>query len=490
MFSAMKLIVVGAGGVTHALLSRLSEMWEATVVDLSESRLSGIETGRPLERMLGDGSSAVVLERAGLADADAVFAASNDDAVNLEVCRLARDAGVRRLVALLRSADYQERYRALEIPTVTPAEIGARAVESHLERRRVHSTAFADGRAEAIEFRVAPDSPVCGVALKDLHAKSYVVGAILRAGQLVLPHGDTVFKEDDLVTVVGAGSDFADIVRTFTSGEQRFPLDYGTSVAIPVADKAALNGTLDEALHLVRNSRATSLLSVHSDFAGLRDPAIAQHVKALVQHVEGRANGVAITARPVPGRPARALRTLPTDESIGVIVLHAPRGRGPRSVLAVHRATSLMRQTGRPVLLSRGTHPYKKILVPARRTPAGRAAIRAGIDLARIGDGSLRAVLLSEPGFIAGPGDPFEEQRTLCWLEEEAAVHGVELETVVRPGNPVRGLVELGGETNLIVLGVPRSRVHFSRARIPEMVARRSDRSVLFVPIATPKALD
>lgn len=485
----MKVIVVGAGGVARVLLARLSEMWEATVVDKSPERLERLETRRPLQRIPGDGSSGVVLERAGLSTADAVIAASDDDGVNLEVCRLARRAGVRRLVALVRDVKQAEHYRELEVPTIQPAQLAARAVESHLERRRVNSTAFADGRAEAIEFRVAPDSPVAGKSLRELHAASYVVGAILRRGRLVLPHGDTVLEEDDLVTVVGAGSDFAEIVRTFTAGEERFPLDFGKRVAIALDDRKSLEGCLAEAFHMVRNSRATSLLQVHRDPAALRDPAAAERAKKLLAHVAEAAEGVKLASRPVAGRPSQALKTLPRDESVGVIVLRGPRGKGVRATAAVRHAAGLARRTGRPVLLARGTQPYKTIVVPARHTAAGRAAIRAGIDLARIGGGSLRAVLILDPGFIAGPPDPDEERRTVAWLEEEAAAHGVAVEPVVRPGNPVRGLVEAGRDANLIVLGVPPRRITVVRARIPEMVARRTDRSVLFVPVGAKPAV-
>ena len=83
-----------------------------------------------------------------------------------------------------------------------------------------------------------------------------MVGAILRAGELVVPHGETVFEAGDLVTVVGASADFAEMVRTFTSGEGRFPLDYGKRVVLPVDGEGDLGSTFDEAVQLVRGSRA------------------------------------------------------------------------------------------------------------------------------------------------------------------------------------------------------------------------------------------
>jgi len=96
----MKVIVVGAGGTTRELLRRLGELWEIVVVDVDDERLCAAAAVRSIEMVNGDGSSRVTLERTGIAEADAIVAATNDDDVNLEVCRLAKRVGLLRIVAL------------------------------------------------------------------------------------------------------------------------------------------------------------------------------------------------------------------------------------------------------------------------------------------------------------------------------------------------------------------------------------------------------
>ena len=81
----MKAIVVGAGGATRELLRRLGEAWTVTVIEISEQRLRGIKEIKGIHAVVGDGTSRLTLQRSGLAEADAVIAASNDDEVNLEV---------------------------------------------------------------------------------------------------------------------------------------------------------------------------------------------------------------------------------------------------------------------------------------------------------------------------------------------------------------------------------------------------------------------
>ncbi len=71
----MKLIVVGAGGASRALLRRIGEVWEVTVIDTDQILLDEISGVRSVTTVLGDGRRREVLDGAGLADATAVVAA-------------------------------------------------------------------------------------------------------------------------------------------------------------------------------------------------------------------------------------------------------------------------------------------------------------------------------------------------------------------------------------------------------------------------------
>jgi nucleotide-binding universal stress UspA family protein len=373
-------------------------------------------------------------------------------------------------------------YRELGVTAISPAALGARRIELSLETRRVTSMAFAHGRAEAAEFNIAHDSPMNGKRIMDLPVRSWVVGAILRGDELIVPHGNTVLAAGDLVTVMGAGADFADMVKTFTSGESRFPLEYGKCILVALEDETNLEGPIAEAIHLARHSRASSITVVHRDPAGIRDENAASALSALIERTAELADGVEIRFKPVSTSPFRALVSLPLEESIGVIVVGVPERR-TLTGWRTRRAASLVRRTGRPVLLSRTSHPYRRIVVPARQTPAGRAAVRAAIDLARFSKGELQGAAIVDPVFISGPVAPVEARRAISWLEEEAAIHGIVVEGVIRRGNPVRQLLEVGKAADLVVLGVPGKR----HALVPHigvgrMVAQRAPRSVLLVP--------
>ena len=477
----MRLILLGAGGVTRELLRRLGDIWEPTVVDVDAARLDRLKAVHPARTLVGDGSSRIVLERAGLSDADALIAATSDDDVNLEACRLAREAEVVRIGAVARRPERFEDYRRLGVAVESPQALAARRLELSLESRRLASMAFAGGRAEAIELRIAPDSPVRGRKLRDLAAESYIVGVILRGDELIVPHGETVLEAGDLVTIVGRGAEFAEIVRTFTGGTGRFPMDYGKRIAVALAGEPAEDVAVREALDLVRNTRASALVLVHRDPDRLRDPTRAGEVRTWLEQIEAAAGGVELRPRPIRGSVIAALLELPSRESIGTLVLEGGAGRAAART-AASRAVRAVRRSGTPVLLARGSQPYRRIVVPARRTSAGRAAARAAIDLARFHGAPIEAISVTDPEFLAGSGAAVEARHAIAVIEEEAAVLGVAVHGAIERGNPVIRLLERAREGDLLVVAVPRApRTRFGRELV-RLLAARWPRSVLLVP--------
>lgn len=477
----MKAIVVGAGGATRDLLRRLADLWDVTVVDTDEQLLELASSVRKIGVVHGDGSSRVTLERAGLADADAVVAATSDDEINLEICRLALRAGMLRVSAVAANPERLPDYRELGISAFSPDSLTARQVEITLEPRRIASTAFADGRAEAIEFRIAPDSPVRGMALKDLHSASWLVAAILRSGELIVPHGDTVIEAGDLVTVVGAAADFSLIVRTFTSGEARFPIDGGKGVAVTADAPLDAQTRVGEAAALTRASVAEVVVVAHPPAdAAAEDPSEHQE---LLEAIEQATDGVDVKLRPLAGSAGKRIATLLESESVGVIVVQAPApGRLQR--IRVVRALRQAVKWGRPVLFARGTHPYATIVAPARETAPGEAAARAAIDIAGVSKGSVTALAVVPPVFLTGSDGRDAGMRALARMREEAAVLEVPVRRLLRQGNPVRVLASVAEGADLVVLGTPSARTSLFRPGIVGHVLERVECSVLVVPPA------
>lgn len=473
----MRVIVVGAGGTGGELVRRLGARWEVVLVDTDPNRLEIAGSEREAELVTGDGSSAVVLDRAGLGEAAAVVAATPDDDANLEIIKLALDVGVARVVGVAGDPRRVDDYRALGVPVYSPNRLAARNVELELEPRRVASSAFAGGKAEAIELHIAPDAAVAGRTLGDLHSKTWVVAAVLRDDRLIVPHGDTVLEAGDRVTVVGAAADYGSIVETFTAGVSTFPLSFGRKVAVGYPGEVA-SPILDEAARMVRDSRAEVLVVVVS--RGVEDdeedPGVAIGIH------EGEVDVEVFSAS---GEQSDGLISLAEEQSIGVMVVP---GIDPSEKLGARlRMVRLLKAHSAagevPLLLARAVAPYTEVVVPARRTRAGEAAARAAIDLAGGTGTPLVGVAAVAPAFVATRTDTLEEANlAMAWLREEAAVHGLDVERRVHQGNPVRVMADQVGPTSLLVVGAPPLPAGVFRLGIAGLAAARVPASVLLVP--------
>ncbi len=463
----MKVIVVGAGGTARELLRRLGEAWDVTLVDTDTDRLKLAAAVRPFTSIEGDGSSPVVLAEAGLATADALVACTNNDAVNLAACKEALEANVFRVGAMAADPERVIDYQNLGITAHSPDSLAARWLELDLEPRRVASMAFAGGRAEAIELEVGSDSPVAGKVLRDLPISDWLIGVIYRDNELIIPHGDDVLKVGDRVTVVGPSTKFGEIIALFTSGQAKFPLEYGSLVVVPLRGIEDLETVFGEAVYLARNSLAKGLMVVFRE---------GEDSIELLERASRLAPGVEVNFHEVRGKPADHLAEVASDVG-GVIVTRPLSSRPAWLPLSQAKESRLAYETGVPVLIARGTYPYREILVPARPTAAGRAAIRAAIDLARLTKAELTGLAVVDATFIAGPDVADDARAAAARLKEQAAGQGVSVRRKVRRGNPIRVFLEF--TTDLIVLGMRQRSVG---VKIAEHIARDATSSVLLVP--------
>ncbi len=475
----MRLIVVGAGGSARALLRRIGEVWEVTVVDTDQSLLAEIAAVRTVTTVVGDGTRPEVLAEAGLAGAAAVVAAHNDDEVNLAVCRVAGDKGV-LATAVVAEPERLDDYRRIDVAAFSPDNLAARRVVSLLERRREFSAAIAGGLAEGVDFRVLADSPVRGSALRDVTHEGWLIVSVVRNGEMIVPHGGTVLETDDLVTVVGSAEAHPAIVAAFTSGIARFPTDFGTSVGVALNDESDLAGPVAEAVELAAISAAESVTLIHR--IG-EDDAEQKRGEALIEAVIASNRDVPVRTRGISGNPDDAVLGWPLDGAVGLVVVPTQGKRGPIGRRRVGEVCRAAVSRGRPVLFSRGEAGYQRIVVPARDTPAGWAAARSAIDLGAHTGLPLTTLAVVPPLFIAGDEARDDGARAAARLQDEAAVQGVSVRSIIEQGNPVRVIESHLDTASLLVLGLSGRRLRTLVPGITGHLARRAAGSVLVVPV-------
>jgi trk system potassium uptake protein len=148
-----------------------------------------------------------VLERAGVARADALVAVTSGDNSNVVAARVARDAyRVPRVIARIHDPRRAALYEELGIVTVSSTDWAMRKVRDYLEHRTLkEETSF--GRGEVSLLRLELPQHLVDRSVADLEDGGLRVVSITRRGGAFVPDLATVLVEGDVVRVsVAAGA--------------------------------------------------------------------------------------------------------------------------------------------------------------------------------------------------------------------------------------------------------------------------------------------
>ena len=223
----MNIIVVGAGEIGRYMAQSLSEESHSiTVIESNEGVATDLEhliDGRVLQ---GDGTSINMLLEAGAPEAELFMALTADNNVNLVASSMAKKLGAAKVVSRVHPGLQREEWlfdsRAhFGIDYMFSSERLA-AVELSKFIRNPDSLVveeLARGHIELQQVRVSSSSESRGKTLKDLDFPSRVrVGAIMRAGDSLVPSADETLKAGDVVTLFGEPKRLHDVILRLNRG--------------------------------------------------------------------------------------------------------------------------------------------------------------------------------------------------------------------------------------------------------------------------------
>jgi Trk K+ transport system NAD-binding subunit len=227
----MKVLIIGAGKTACELLRRLGKFWDVTLVDKSDKRFPYFKDMKSVKNLiLGDASSNIVLQKAEIDKTDFFVAVTNRDEINFEACVLAQRHKVKNIISMINDSDNLQKFRELGVRVICGSYIVAHQIEIFLESPMMLINSIGEGRGEVLEIKALRNSPAVGKSLRDIRPKDWLVGAIYRKGEIIIPRGDTTIQKDDLITIVGHSSLFKTISKLFTLDVPKFPLEYGRNI--------------------------------------------------------------------------------------------------------------------------------------------------------------------------------------------------------------------------------------------------------------------
>lgn len=199
-----RIIVAGGGNIGLRLASALEHDYNVKVIEFSAER--GQYLAEYLNKAVvlqGQAANRELLLEENIDKTDVFLAVTNDDEVNIMASLLAKRLGARKVMTLIANPVYADLMQGSEIDiAISPQQATTSSLLSHVRRGdtlKVHS--LRRGVAEAMEIVArgdAKNSKVVGRAIEDIRLPpGATIGALVRNGQVIITHHDTVIEQDD-----------------------------------------------------------------------------------------------------------------------------------------------------------------------------------------------------------------------------------------------------------------------------------------------------
>lgn len=209
----MRIIVMGGGEVGYALARKLAAKHQVFVIDHSPEVGERFET-LDVEFVEGSGTSADVLRRARVQQADLCIACTGQDEVNIVACSIATGLGAADTICFVSNddllspvggGDTLRQHFGIGRLVWPEAQLAADIERIIGAPGAIDAEIFAGGAIQLLEYRLKDGSALAGAAIHTLGMPHGVlIVAAKRGDALTIPTGTTILETGDKIIVMGA----------------------------------------------------------------------------------------------------------------------------------------------------------------------------------------------------------------------------------------------------------------------------------------------
>ncbi len=470
----MRVLICGAGDTTSQLLKQMGENWEVVLIDPEKERLQDFVAAHPCIQRIqaGDASSPVVLEDAGLENADYVLALTGSDKVNLAIAEHARKKEVGAVLALAHEQLDVQAFRDLGARVILPGRVLAQNIYHYLQDPRIKVHPLDITEAEVVEIDAADHFALVGRRISALVNAEWRIVALYREGRILFPEPDMRVGKTDRLIILGQRDVFNNVCSLMECGLPHFPLTYGQTLVIQLPEGSGVQEVLQEGLYVTQNTRVQKVRVVAPEDTAPGQTMFDQWPQSRLPRVETYS----------AEEDLRVLHRVCQAQNTG-LVLRPPLVGSWADIFKRPPHVELAHSLGCPLLLGRGAKSYERIAVAFNGSSVAVAGMEVAIDVARQTGGTIEAIVVQESDVVQGPGGGEWVDDVLASLRELAHVHKIAIAEQLREGNPVREIVAAAAESDVVVMGCSRAQKRLLTPNIPELVTRRTKGSVLLVPV-------
>ncbi len=215
------LIIGGSRIALYLALLLQKNNYKVTIIESNPERCSELNELLPKTTIInGDGTDTRILEEEGIYNTDAVICLTGMDEENIIISMFANKINVPKVITKINRPYFANMIGVIDsIPTVTPKEISANRIVSHI--RAMNNTRgsnvitlykLVEGKVEALEFIAKNDSKVLNTPLSKLAIKQNVlIAGIINKNEVIIPNGNSIIEEGNHVIVVTTNSSLDDL---------------------------------------------------------------------------------------------------------------------------------------------------------------------------------------------------------------------------------------------------------------------------------------
>lgn len=199
-------MIFGGGNLGYYLADILSKD-HISVILIEKDKERCRELSEKLNNVLiihGDGTDIHLLEEERLSSMDVFIGVTGFDEENLLMGLMAKQSGVSKTISKISRPNYTKIIDRLGIDVaINPIYITASDILKYIRGGKIVSISLLlGGDGEVTEIIIGNDLAIIGKKLKELKlAKGIIIGAIVRAGNVIIPNGESTIEANDRIVV-------------------------------------------------------------------------------------------------------------------------------------------------------------------------------------------------------------------------------------------------------------------------------------------------
>ena len=220
-------MLIGGGRIAYYLAKQLVEAGlDVKIIESDPARCEELSVLLPKAEILcGDGTNEAFLRKCGIETTGAVAALTGIDEENVLIGMYIRKTWPKvKVITKVNRTSFQSIIDSMDLGSVFNPRNSAsnlicryvRAMQNSVGSKVETLYKLLSGRVEALEFRAAEGSPVCGTPLSTLRLKrNILIGSIDRGGKVIIPSGQDTIEPGDtviVITTITGLSDLSDIL--------------------------------------------------------------------------------------------------------------------------------------------------------------------------------------------------------------------------------------------------------------------------------------